>query len=831
VKSSPGGGETGGQGEFGSSVALSANGNIMLVGSPRYNGSVGAAWVYTWSGTQWEGQLPFPLHAGNGKPGFPPEERFGDSVAFSGDGSVALIGAEDESEAVGAAWVFTRSGETWAQEGEKLTGGGEIGGGIFGSSVALSGDGNTALIGGRSDNNYTGAAWVFTGGAPTSEPTAVTESASNVSTTSATLNGTVTPNGSSITECYFEYGEAFNVYGSKAPCVSSEVGGSTPVSVSAVVGNLIPGTTYHVRLVAVSSGHGTVYGGDQTFTTAGTAPPTVQTGYAYGDWLGSGATLTGVINPHGQQVEYSFVYGGFPVPVASDGDPLFGHTPTTVITGTSSVNVSAAVSGLARDTPYHVRLLVTYSGGPVWGPEVSFEITPPDPEAYEAPHLEERPPSTLGTVLGGPAFGIGLILKCVPGAWRYASALQPEWVYVENNGQSIVPTGITEPEYFYGVQSVGKLIACRVTPRKLDGHLGTPVLSDVYIIEAPDAAQVLLPAYLKRLWGAADVLQAIHDGYGAVLDCVETADIPGIGAGICLAIITQQILGNPFEDMLKEAVDPPDAHYREVALPTLVAGARAFGYVCPPAVQRAACAKLSAAARAYATATNRVASLLEVLAVARNRSLIARTRHEPGTEALQRAAVKVYLGQMASALGTQHHAGIAYAGLLKRDHVDVRASATTLRRVARRPIAQIVGRSLLARMLEHGYRRSEILRSLAKSARHVKAFDLVRFLREPTLPIPFASYYKTIDINDVRELVLGLARQAALRVNAVPTLLADLDKTRAACTPPARAAATQRFLQDAKPNTQPQFYSFLSTAAQPLINGNSTVDPYPRCLP
>jgi len=42
-------------------------------------------------------------------------------------------------------------------------------------------------------------------------------------------------------------------------------------------------------------------------------------------------------------------------------------------------------------------------------------------------------------------------------------------------------------------------------------------------------------------------------------------------------------------------------------------------------------------------------------------------------------------------------------------------------------------------------------------------------------------------------------------------------------------ASAQRFLQDAKPNTPPQFYSFLSTAAQPFI-GASTVDPYPYCL-
>ena len=49
---------------------------------------------------------------------------------------------------VGAAWVFTRSVSTWTQQGPKLTATDESGQGRFGSSVALSGDGTTALIGG-----------------------------------------------------------------------------------------------------------------------------------------------------------------------------------------------------------------------------------------------------------------------------------------------------------------------------------------------------------------------------------------------------------------------------------------------------------------------------------------------------------------------------------------------------------------------------------------------------------------------------------------------------------------------------------------------------------
>jgi hypothetical protein len=59
-------------------------------------------------------------------------------------------------------------GSPWAQQGSKLTGGGETGAGWFGRSVALSADGQTALIGGPYDNSSIGAAWAFVNPSPAS---------------------------------------------------------------------------------------------------------------------------------------------------------------------------------------------------------------------------------------------------------------------------------------------------------------------------------------------------------------------------------------------------------------------------------------------------------------------------------------------------------------------------------------------------------------------------------------------------------------------------------------------------------------------------------------
>ncbi len=151
------GGEETAEGRFGESVAISEDGNTALIGGPNDGNTVGSAWVFTRSGTTWTQQGP--KLTGTGESG---QGQFGSSVALAADGNTALIGARRDAGEAGAAWVFTRSGSTWSQQGSKLTAGAEeVGPSQFGYRVSLSGDGNTALIGGQEDNLGVGAAWVF----------------------------------------------------------------------------------------------------------------------------------------------------------------------------------------------------------------------------------------------------------------------------------------------------------------------------------------------------------------------------------------------------------------------------------------------------------------------------------------------------------------------------------------------------------------------------------------------------------------------------------------------------------------------------------------------
>jgi hypothetical protein len=90
-------------------------------------------------------------------------------LALSGDGNTALIGAPRAESALGAVTVLVRSGSPWKQQ-SRLGGTEAVGRGWLGSSVALSSDGEVATIGASRDSHKAGAAWMFTNESGASVP-------------------------------------------------------------------------------------------------------------------------------------------------------------------------------------------------------------------------------------------------------------------------------------------------------------------------------------------------------------------------------------------------------------------------------------------------------------------------------------------------------------------------------------------------------------------------------------------------------------------------------------------------------------------------------------
>ncbi len=154
---------------FGSSISISGDGNTVVIGADFGRdidaGEVGSVYVFTQAGGNWQQQAK--LTASDGDNG----DRFGSSVDVSSDGTTAIIGADFDEDpnggAAGSTYVFTRMSGGW-QEQAKLAAGDGNSGDRFGSSVGVSNDGNTAVIGAFGDENpngrAAGSAYVFTRG-------------------------------------------------------------------------------------------------------------------------------------------------------------------------------------------------------------------------------------------------------------------------------------------------------------------------------------------------------------------------------------------------------------------------------------------------------------------------------------------------------------------------------------------------------------------------------------------------------------------------------------------------------------------------------------------
>jgi hypothetical protein len=140
----------------GYSVSLSADGNTAAVGGPFDNTDVGAGWIYVRdSAGMWtqQGKL-----IGGGAVG---QSLQGNSMSLSAAGNMVFMGGPNDNSSIGAAWIFTSNGGVWSQQGGKLVGSGAMGAAGQGVSVALSADGKTGIVGGLFDNSSIGAAWVY----------------------------------------------------------------------------------------------------------------------------------------------------------------------------------------------------------------------------------------------------------------------------------------------------------------------------------------------------------------------------------------------------------------------------------------------------------------------------------------------------------------------------------------------------------------------------------------------------------------------------------------------------------------------------------------------
>jgi hypothetical protein len=228
-------------------------------------------------------------------------------------------------------------------------------------------------------------------------PSATAEPASSVGQLTATLNAKVNANGHAALECDFEYTDDgdFQANGftnaTVAPC-SVLPDGSSNTPIDAELTGLLPATTYHFRVTAVNNG-GSVSSLPKIFATLPAVPPTVTTESPLA-LTQTTATVRGKVNPHGGTVSDCHFEFGTSVSYGSSSPCLTLPGPVT-----TDVVETRKITGLALETGYHYRLVVTTNAGTSNGEDLEFKLTDPKfqplPEASPPP---SPPPTVVPTV-------------------------------------------------------------------------------------------------------------------------------------------------------------------------------------------------------------------------------------------------------------------------------------------------------------------------------------------------------------------------------------------------------------------------------------------------
>lgn len=220
-------------------------------------------------------------------------------------------------------------------------------------------------------NNASGGVSSATSGTTTLNPAAVTYGATSITTSGATLNGTVDGNGLTPS-AQFEWSTSSTLGTYTTISASASVAGSDPTALTASFTGGTSGTTYYYRIVAIKSG--VRYEGDIfAFTLATQASASVAVTNVATSILTQSATLNGSIDPNMQTItEVRFVYGtsssltSATTKILYELDDTGAETTTKVqLTGANPIDLNYVIpaGSLSTSTVYYFRIEGSYNDG------------------------------------------------------------------------------------------------------------------------------------------------------------------------------------------------------------------------------------------------------------------------------------------------------------------------------------------------------------------------------------------------------------------------------------------------------------------------------------
>lgn len=324
-------------------VALSADGKTAIVANPWYNDSKGVVSMFAFNGVSWVQQATYTTGT--------PKAQKGLSVALSADGNVAMVG--------GATVIFyTRPNSAWSTKTKKLSNDPGLA-----SYLALSADGTTAIVNGM-------YAYVI------DQDAIADASLANLTLSSGTLSpvfnsatmaySTLVPNAITavqLTPTTPNNDAVIKVNGSKV--ISGGTSGNLPLvpginTINTVVTSFDGTTTktYTIKITRQAAA------GSPGVTTLGTSAITVKA-----------ATLKGQVNDNGKATTVTFTYNTSPT-LTGTVKTVSATTGGTIPAGAGVTATAVNIAGLLAKTTYYYRVSATNSNGENNGAIESFTTLP-----------------------------------------------------------------------------------------------------------------------------------------------------------------------------------------------------------------------------------------------------------------------------------------------------------------------------------------------------------------------------------------------------------------------------------------------------------------------
>ncbi len=353
---------------------------------------------------------------------------------YDADGTTGGSGAQDVSQ--GASWTSFNTALATHQGSGRFYGQGN---GIVTVSASYNGLTTYAMIG----------VGTSSGGGGTSGTTQ-TQTATNISANSATLQGSVQPN-NYLTNAYFEYGTTQSL-GQTTP--SQTLTGNFTQNVSAYLSGLAQNTTYYFRVVAQNS-QGISQGQIISFVTSGGGGgygvPIVATQSAANIYQNA-ATLQGFVNPNNSVATTWFEYGQSQSLGQSTQNQSLGA-------GNASVNTSAYITGIYQNTTYYYRAAAQNSYGSSYGNILTFTTGSgggtggliPSATTNEAANISANSATLQGFVASGDSNANAWFEYGLTSGLGYTTASQNVSVNYGQNVSTLATNLLANTTYYFRV--------------------------------------------------------------------------------------------------------------------------------------------------------------------------------------------------------------------------------------------------------------------------------------------------------------------------------------------------------------------------------------------